>query len=375
MSEIVSPKQVRLMSAPQRETIFVLPPSDHQAKTLPPKRKITPQFSKNALRVIEKRYLLKDRHRQPIETPEEMLHRVAKNIAQGDKLFGESEAEIEKSGNDFYNLMAKLEFLPNSPAFTGAGTKLGQLAACFVLPVEDDMQSILKTQMDMGMIHKSGGGTGFSFSRLRPKNDVGTTGGISSGPLGFLQMFNDTTECIKQGGTRRGANMGILRVDHPDILEFIDYKEKEGKLNNFNLSVALTKGFMQALKDDKEYELINPRNGKMTNKLGAGKVFSKIVDSAWRNGEPGIIFLDKINAKNPTPQIGEIEATNPCGEQPLLPYESCNLGAINLKKFIKEKNGASEVDWEKLDRVIPIVVHFMDNIIDVNKYPLRKLKS
>ena len=249
------------------------------------------ELSENALRVIAKRYLMKDRNLEPIETPEEMFQRVAKHIAKEDSNYGATKEEISKTENQFYNVMASLEFLPNSPTFTGAGTKLGQLSACFVLPIEDDMKSILKTQMDMGLIHKSGGGTGFSFSRLRPKNDaVGSTGGISSGPIGFLQMYNDTTECIKQGGTRRGANMGILRIDHPDILEFISYKEKEGTLINFNISIALTKDFMKALEKDEEYELINPRDGNHTGKLKAREVFDKIVDGAWRNGEPGIIF-------------------------------------------------------------------------------------
>lgn len=340
-------------------------------------KNLKPQLSENALKVIEKRYLIKDRDRKPIESPEDMFRRVARHVAQGDAIYKAKPEEIKKSENEFYEIMAKLEFLPNSPTFTGAGTKLGQLAACFVLPIEDDMRAILKSQMDMGMIHKSGGGTGFSFSRLRPRNDVvGSTGGVSSGPIGFMQMYNDTTECIKQGGTRRGANMGILRIDHPDILEFIDYKQQDGTLSNFNISVALTHEFMDALKQDCEYDLINPHTQKTFGKLKASDVFNKIVQGAWRNGEPGVIFLDKINAKNPTPQVGEIEATNPCGEQPLLPYESCNLGAINLKKLFKKNPGGQiEFDWKRLDDIIPVVVHFLDNVVDINKYPVPEIEK
>ncbi|HBO60077.1 TPA: ribonucleotide-diphosphate reductase subunit alpha [Candidatus Berkelbacteria bacterium] len=343
----------------------------------PDLKNLKPDLSENALKVIEKRYLIKDRDRKPIETPEDMFRRVAHHIAQGDAVYNASAEEIQKTEDKFYEVLAKLEFLPNSPTFTGAGTKLGQLAACFVLPIEDDMKAILKTQMDMGLIHKSGGGTGFSFSRLRPKDDtVGSTGGVSSGPIGFMQMFNDTTECIKQGGTRRGANMGILRVDHPDILDFISYKEKDGTLSNFNISVALTKEFMDALKEERDYDLINPRTKKIAGKLNAKDVFDKIVNGAWRNGEPGVIFLDKINEKNPTPNVAEIEATNPCGEQPLLPYESCNLGAVNLKKFLKKnKDGEMEFDWDRLDEIMPIVVHFMDNVIDVNKFPILEIEK
>jgi len=341
------------------------------------KKNLKLDLSENALKVIEKRYLVKDRERKPTETPEEMFRRVAHHIAQGDKFYDASKETIEETESEFYEIMVKLEFLPNSPTFTGAGTKLGQLAACFVLPIEDDMTKILKTQMDMGLIHKSGGGTGFSFSRLRPKNSaVGTTGGVSSGPIGFLQMYNDTTECIKQGGTRRGANMGILRVDHPDILDFINYKEKDGTLNNFNISVALTRDFMDALTEDREYNLIDPHTKKVTTRVKAKDVFDQIIAGAWRNGEPGVIFLDKINEKNPTPQLGDIEATNPCGEQPLLPYESCNLGAINLKRFIKKNSeGKFEFDWDRLDKIMPMVVHFMDNSIDMNKYPIPEIEK
>ncbi|MDO8513229.1 MAG: vitamin B12-dependent ribonucleotide reductase [bacterium] len=334
-------------------------------------------FSDNALKVINKRYVIKDENLNPLESPKNMLERVASVTAKVDAKYGTDARGVKKLEREFFELMAKLEFLPNSPTFTGAGTKLGQLSACFVLPVEDDMEEILRTQMNMGIIHKSGGGTGFSFSRLRPKNDiVGSTGGISCGPIGFMQMFNDTTEQIKQGGSRRGANMGILRVDHPDIIEFIKYKSQEGTLANFNISVGVTKEFMNALKNNEEYELINPRNQKTAGKLKAKEVFDLITDYAWKNGEPGLIFLDHINEANTVPHLGEIESTNPCGEQPLLPYESCNLGAINLAKMVGEdENGKPILDEEKLRRTIYKVVHFLDNIIDANKYPIKEIED
>ncbi|KKQ74257.1 MAG: Ribonucleoside-diphosphate reductase [Berkelbacteria bacterium GW2011_GWB1_38_5] len=340
------------------------------------KTEITPELSENALTVIEKRYLLKDRNNKPIETPQEMFHRVSRYITKADLLYNATKEEVEKNEQDFYQIMAKLEFLPGSPTFSGSGTRLGQLSSCFVLPVEDNMQSILKTQMDMGLVQKSGGGTGFSFSRIRPKNDlVGSTGGIASGPVGFMQMYNDTTDMIKQGGIRRGANMGILRIDHPDIIEFIEYKNKEGTLTTFNISVGITDKFMKAVKEDKDYDLINPNTNKKVQTLKAREIFDKIVDGAWNNGEPGIVFLDAINKTNPTPQLGEIEATNPCGEQPLLPYESCNLGSINLGKMVKDTGKAVEIDWEKLDRVTSLATHFLDNVIDMNQFPIAEIEE
>src|SRR5438874_2284618 len=352
------------------------------------------QLSENARRVLERRYLVRDGRGKVIETPDQLFRRVAHDIAVAEAQFvpaNRAKAAVAGAEKRFYDLIASLRFLPNSPTLGNAGRPLQQLSACFVLPVEDSIQGIFETLKDTALIHQSGGGTGFAFSRLRPAGDrVSTTGGIASGPVSFMRVYDAATESIKQGGTRRGANMAILNVEHPDIEAFIGVKSDMTTLQNFNISVAVTERFMRAVERDEPYDLINPRSHAVAGKLNARRVFRQIVENAWRNGDPGLVFLDRINHANPTPSLGSIEATNPCGEQPLLPYESCNLGSLNLARFVRRPDGArakrtngrtaaaaptAEIDWDALAGAVAIAVRFLDDVIERNQYPIPQIDA
>lgn len=333
------------------------------------------EINPNAEIVLKKRYYRKNLEGEATENAEDLFWRVASTIAQEEEKYDKSSWKKEDLARAFYSLMTEWRFLPNSPTLMNAGTDLGQLSACFVLPVGDSIEEIFDAVKYAAMIHKSGGGTGFSFTRLRPKDSrVGSTGGVASGPLSFLKIFNTATEQIKQGGTRRGANMGILRVDHPDIEDFIRAKEREGEYNNFNLSVALTEDFMRAVEKEEDYPLVSPGTKEELGSLNAREIFERLVQKAWESGDPGIVFIDRINRDNPTPELGEIESTNPCGEQPLLPYEACNLGSINLAKFfVPGAKGSKAVDWKGLKDTIHLSVRFLDNVIDASKFPLERI--
>ena len=329
------------------------------------------ELSGNAKTVLERRYLCKDSQGNLVEDIPGMFMRVAGAIAAADSEF-DPKADIAATADEFLRLMTELKFMPNSPTLMNAGKHLGQLSACFVLPIGDSMEEIFDAVKQAALIHKSGGGTGFSFSRLRAAGStVNSTGGVASGPVSFMKVFNAATEAVKQGGTRRGANMGILRVDHPDILDFITCKQDSAEITNFNISIGLTEAFMRAARAGEEYDLIDPKTKQCAGKLNAGEVYEKIVSMAWKNGEPGIIFLDRLNKDNVVPDQGEIESTNPCGEQPLLPYESCNLGSINLSRFVKDGG----LDFDELKKTVYTAVHFLDNVITVNKYPLPQIEQ
>lgn len=336
------------------------------------------EWTEQALKVLGERYLVKDENLEVIETPEDMVWRVAWEIASAEARWGAKRKDVEELAKEFYKLMVSREFLPNSPTLMNAGTGNGlQYSACFVLPVDDSMEGIFDALKYQAIIHKTGGGTGFSFSRLRPNGSiVKTSSGTASGPVSFMRIFDAATNEVKQGGKRRGANMGILRVDHPDILEFIHCKE-EGGITNFNISVAVTDKFIDAYYKDEDYELVNPKTKEVTGALSARRVFDEIADGAWRTGDPGLIFIDRINASlaNPVPALGPIESTNPCGEQPLYPFDACNLGSIFLTYFIKEHGGKKEVDWAKIKKVTHQAVRFLDNVIEVNPYPLEQIRK
>ena len=333
------------------------------------------ELTENANVVLKRRYLSKDREGNILEDSDGLFRRVARNLSQADLNYGASEETRQATEDEFYEVMRRLEVLPNSPTLMNAGRELQQLSACFVLPVEDSLESIFDEVKQTALIHKSGGGTGFSFSSLRPEGDVvGSTGGIASGPVSFIRAFDTATDVVKQGGTRRGANMGILDVTHPDILKFIKAKEDGRHLNNFNISVAVTEEFMQQAQVGEDYDLINPRTGKVTGQLNAKYVFGLIAEMAWMTGDPGLVFMDRINRDNPNPQLGRIESTNPCGEQPLLPYESCNLASINLARMVKYTGDNVAIDWERLDRMVQVTVHLLDNVIDMNNYPIPEIE-
>ena len=332
------------------------------------------ELSSNAEVVLRRRYLSKDREGNVLEDADGMFRRVARNLSQADRNYGASEAERQATEDKFYHAMRRLELLPNSPTLMNAGRELQQLSACFVLPVEDSLDGIFNKVKETALIHKSGGGTGFAFSRLRPEGDVvGSTGGVASGPVSFIRAFDTATDVVKQGGTRRGANMGILDVTHPDILKFIKSKEDGRTLVNFNISVGVNADFMEKVKRGESYDLVNPRTGKVTGQLNAREVFDLLAEMAWKTGDPGLVFLDVINRDNPNPQLGRIESTNPCGEQPLLPHESCNLASINLARMVRFEAGDAVIDWGRLNETVEVSVHLLDNVIDMNEYPIPEI--